>query len=62
MDDGRVDPIGILRLAEAMRIVSAQADCTGNRALVLMSDRSTANGCTAEAIAAGVIDGTIRFD
>jgi hypothetical protein len=62
MKDDRVDSIVILRLAEAMRIVSAQADCTQDRALVLMRDRCSANGCTSDVIAAGVIDGTIRFD
>ena len=49
------------KLAQAMGMVSAQAECTLNEALTMMSERAIVSHCTVYDIAVGVRDRTIRF-
>lgn len=42
-------------------MVSVQAECTPDRALVLMTERSQKCGCDVEAMAKAVIDRRVRF-
>jgi AmiR/NasT family two-component response regulator len=46
---------------QACGMVSVQAACSMDEALVLMQDRATVQGQMLEEIAAGVIDRSIRF-
>lgn len=49
------------KLAQATGMVSVQAECALDEALVMMSERAIVNHCTVYEIAVGVIDRTIRF-
>jgi AmiR/NasT family two-component response regulator len=46
---------------QASGMVSVQAACTMDEALVLMMDRATVQGETLDEIASAVLDRTIRF-
>jgi AmiR/NasT family two-component response regulator len=48
-------------LHQAQGMVSVQAGCTMDEALELLRDRAMVEGLSLKAIAAGVIDRTIRF-
>jgi hypothetical protein len=54
-------PEQLADLAYAMGIVSVQAECTLDEALVLMSDRAIGSRCTVYEIATAVVDRTIHF-
>ena len=49
------------RVAQASGMVSVQADCTIDGAVVLMETRAVSARRTLEEIAAAVVDGAIRF-
>jgi AmiR/NasT family two-component response regulator len=49
------------RIAQAMGMVSIQADCTIDDALTMISNRAMVEHHTVEEIAISVIDGSIRF-
>ena len=49
------------RAAQAMAIVSIQAECSLGDALSLMVDRATFQRCALDEIARSVLDGTLRF-
>lgn len=49
------------RVNQASGMVSVQADCTIDEAVVLMQDRAATMGQTLDEIAAAVIDRSIRF-
>jgi hypothetical protein len=51
----------VVRLAQAMGMVSVQADCALDEALRLMNDRAFIHHCKVDDIAIGVLDRTIRF-
>jgi hypothetical protein len=55
-------PEQLADLAFAMGMVSAQANCTLDEALVLMSDRAIVSQCTVYEIALAVVDRSISFD
>ncbi|MDP9336302.1 MAG: hypothetical protein M3Q30_23725 [Actinomycetota bacterium] len=52
---------GLVLLAQAMDVVSVQADCTLDEALTLISDRAIVDHRDAYEIAAAVIDRKISF-
>lgn len=60
--DGTPGPNRVLALANAMGMVSVQADCTLDEALDLIVDRAQIARCTVYEIAVAVVDGSIRFD
>jgi hypothetical protein len=49
------------RVNQASGMVSVQADCTIDEAVLLMQDRAATMGQTLDEIAAAVIDCSIRF-
>ncbi len=49
------------RLHQAQGMVSAQAQCSVDEAMIMISDRATVTGLTLDEIADAVIDRTIRF-
>jgi AmiR/NasT family two-component response regulator len=49
------------RVSQASGMVSVQADCTIDEAVVLMQDRAATMGQTLDEIAAAVVDRSIRF-
>jgi hypothetical protein len=49
------------RVSKAAGMVSAQAGCDVERALILMRGRAGESGVTLDDLASGVIDGSIRF-
>ena len=49
-------------VAQASGMVSVQADCTCDRALVLMTERAQKCGSRVEEIATAVIERRIRFE
>ena len=53
---GNVDVV-----AQAMGMVSVQADCSLDDALEMMTDRASVAHCYLIEIARGVVDGDIRF-
>lgn len=55
------DPPGWDQIAQAMGMVSVQADCTLDEALDMMRDRAVVHHCNVDEIAFGVLDGVIRF-
>ena len=50
------------RVSRAVRLVSTQADCDAEQALILMTTRAAASRVTVDDIADAVIDGAVRFD
>ena len=50
------------RVSRAAGMVSVQVGCLIEQALALIYDRAEASGVTVDALAAAVIDGSIRFD
>ena len=62
MTDRGPDNPSVLRLAQAIGVVSVQADCSLDHALILINDRGVITGHTPLEIAAAVVDGSIRFD
>jgi len=58
-EPGSVDPLDVI--AQAMGIVSVQADCTIDESLVLMETRALVNHCGIDEIAIATIEGSIRF-
>lgn len=51
----------VVRIAQAMGMVSVQADCTLPEALTLINDRAAVEGLTAYEVAALVVARSIRF-
>jgi hypothetical protein len=49
-------------VAQAIGMVSAQAECTATQALDLMTERARVQHQTLDEVAAGVLDRAIRFD
>ena len=49
-------------VAQAVGMVSAQAECTATRALDLMTERARLHHQSLDEVAAGVLDRSIRFD
>lgn len=49
------------QVSQASGMVSVQADCTIDEAMILMQDRAATTGQTLDEIAAAVVDRTIRF-
>ena len=56
------DGDGSERVARAQGMVSVQAECSLNNALLLMSARAASNDLTLACVATAVLDGNIRFD
>jgi hypothetical protein len=50
------------RVAQAARMISIQADCSMNHAVVLMVTRAQETNTTLEQIAIAVVDRETRFD
>jgi len=50
------------RVSQAVGMVSVQADCTPDEALVLMRERAQIEHVSLWALAAGIIDRVIRFN
>jgi len=55
-------PLENARVLQASGLVSVQAACTVDEAVVLMQARAEQTNCTLGEIAAGVINHSIRFD
>ena len=58
-EPGWVDPIDAI--AQAMGMVSVQAECTVDEALVLIETRALVSHCAVDEIAVAIVDGSIRF-
>jgi len=50
------------RVSQAAGMVSVQANCDVEQALILMHTRATASRVTVDQLADAVIDGSVRFD
>jgi hypothetical protein len=58
----RVEATGLAaRIAQAMCVAAAQADCSLDEALVLITDRARFFHMTLDAMTASVVDGSNRF-
>jgi len=58
-ETGWVDPLDVI--AQAMGMVSVQAECTVDEALVLMETRAVVSHCGVDEIAIATVEGRIRF-
>ena len=49
------------RIAQAMGMVSVQADCTLDEALTMIGERAHVDRCAVDEIAASIVERSIRF-